>query len=409
MFTISKFHHLEHTDIKNKWLLWRHMFIKSAGASFVSLFIPAVLYFEFGISLSGIFIYSMLHSIVAMIVMMLRSAKYVSRQWGRPAMVRWVVAFLVYMMLLYFWEFHSWLVFVAPIFSGLHTAFFWLWAHFTLADHASTNKSIGRTNALINQAVMVALIIWPFLWGLIADAMGQWILFIWCGVFILISLIPLLMSHKKHKELKFSVKKEFKFARKHFDVATQYFKTFASVAYVQFVWSVLWAITLFAFFQDYSSVWLISWLASIIVILIVRYIWKLSDINEEKGDKFVKLSTAFQWTNWFVAWLMIAAWFFSNTLFMIVDVFHKATYRVNNTYLTKIFYDSNDKITKKNVLYGIVIREAAIHGAKIMLCIVGAILFSLFDSIEYISIMYVLVALIVPLQLSLISRKKTVK
>jgi len=383
------------------------MFMKWVWMSFVSLFIPAILHFEMWISLSWVFLYAMLHSIVSLVLIMFISWPYVSRHWTKLAMLIWVLWMMWNILLLMFAMDYHWLVFLAPIFWWVHVAFFWIWFHMNMSMNASKEWNIWRTNAFIDSAITIAFIIGPLLWWFIADRLGESVLFTSSIVFILVSMVPLLASWKKHTSVQFSPQKEFTFIREHVDDVLRIWKSFAWQAYVQFIWSMLWSITLFWFFQSYTKLWLLSTVTWLVVVVFVSILGKQSDKNPEKAKKRLKISTWVQGVNRLVAWLAIAAWFFWNILFMAIDTFHKITYRINATYMNKIFYEINDKTAKENPLYGVVIHELAIHGAKIIFCLIGAITFWIvWDSINYISLLYVIVILVVPLQLVLISTSK---
>lgn len=399
--------HLLNTDIKNKRDLWRHMFMKNVWLSFVSLFIPAILYFELWVSLSGIFLYIMLHSIVCLLLMVFVSGPYISRHGTKLPMIIWILWFVVNIWLLMIAKQYPAVIFLAPLFSWVHTAFFWVWFHMNMSLNASKENNIGRMSAFIDSATMVAYLIWPLVWWLIADKFWESFMFVSCILFVLLSIVPLLASWKKHKATTFSAQKEFIFIKTHRDDVFRMAKTFAWVSYVQFIGSVLWSITLFAFFKSYAKLWLLSAITWILVVVLITFVWKIADKNPEKAKKIIKLSTWIQWVNWFLAWLAIATWFFWNILFMAVDVFHKITYRINVTYMNKIFYEINDANDEENPLYWVIIHELAIHWAKIVFCLIGALTFWIVgDAISYLSVLYILVILVVPLQLVLISTTK---
>lgn len=383
------------------------MFLKGVWMSFVSLFIPAILHFEMGISLAGVFLYAMLHSIVSLLLIMFVSWPYVSRHGTKLAMLIWVLGMIWNILILMFAMDTHWLVFLAPLFGWVHVAFFRIWFHMNMSMNASKEDTLWRTNAFIDSAITIAFIIGPLLGWFIADRLGESVLFSSSVVFILISMVPLLASWKEHKSVQFSPQKEFTFIREHMEDVIRIWKSFAGQAYVQFIWSMLWSITLFGFFKSYTKLWLLSTITGLAVVVFITILGKKSDKNPEQAKKRLKVSTGIQWVNWLVAWIALAAWFFGNILFMAIDTFHKITYKINSTYMNKIFYEINDKTAQENPLYGVIIHELAIHGAKIVFCLIGALTFWIVgDSISYISVLYAIVILVVPLQLVLISTSK---
>lgn len=399
--------HLLHTDIARKTDLGWHMLLVWIWSSFVSLFIPAILHFTYGISLSWVFLYAMIHSIVSLLLMVFVSGNFVAKQWTKINMLIGIFGFLIHMIMLLMASENHWLIFYAPIFSGIHTAFFRVAFHVNMSSNASKEKDIWRTNAIIDSAILISSVVWPLVWWILADMYGESILFTSCIIFIVISCIPLFLTEKKHKPRKFTLHKELVFIHKNLDDVGKILLTFSSISYVQFIWWFLRSIILFSFFGNYTKVWLLSTITSIFVVWLVMYLWKRSDNDTLFADKRVKRSVWLLWTNRLLAWLIVAFWVFTNVMFLVVDTVHKLTYRVNNTYLTKLFYQQNDLIASKNPLLWVIIRELAIHAAKIVMCWVFAILFWIIgDSVSYISIPLILTIVIVPLQLVLISSFK---
>jgi hypothetical protein len=60
--------HVSNIDLKDRMPLAWHVLIKLIGLSMVSVFLPAMLRFEFGLSIAQIFVYEALFSAAILIV-----------------------------------------------------------------------------------------------------------------------------------------------------------------------------------------------------------------------------------------------------------------------------------------------------------------------------------------------------
>lgn len=447
--------HILDTDIANKKDLWWHSFLKSFGLSFINLFIPAILYFELWVPLWWVCIYIVLHSIFALFWMGAFSAKYVSRHGSKLSMIIWVLWGIVHLTLLMFASKYPFLVYFSPVFSWLHTAFFWIAHHSIMSQWALKSWNIWRLNAFIESAVMVASIIGPYIWWVIVQNYWENIWFLAALFFIILSIIPLLLSRKKHTPQTFSLHKEMNFIRNNFNEFIVLGKTFFWIGYIKLISWILWPIVLFGFFQNYETVWLVSMVASIVVVIVISIVWKLADKWSSKVKKIIQFNAYLQWLNRLFAGIAVALWFFSNILFLWIDTFQKITRKMNDSYMNQLFYKFNDSIKSRdsdvsgldgrqadhieaawvqgdkedkpenawsqdelaninnpedqNPIYWVILHEFFIHWTTIVFWMLSALLFLIvWDNFSYISVLFFLVLWVVPLQLALIFSSKTI-
>ena len=306
-------HHLLHTDITNKGLLGLHSLFKVIGSSFVALFIPAILYTTFGFTIWQVFLFTAVHSIVSIALQYRVSASFVAKYGTKPSMMLGVVAFMIYMILLALGDLYPSLILLTPIFSWIHTAFFWMAYHVSFWM-SSKEKDLWKKVAWLESVGVIAAMIGPVVWGVLTDVFGTEVLFTAAAITICASLIPLRLDDHTHKSIEWSPRREFLAWWTPFKQTLKEYLPliipFSWLGYLQFVWAIVWSVVLFLHFDSFTKVGLISSLTSIIVVVAVWRMGKTSDEKKWIDHSIMKWSVRIQWTTWWLVWLSLLTSFF---------------------------------------------------------------------------------------------------
>lgn len=399
-------HHLLHTDITNKWLLGLHSLFKVIWSSFVALFIPAILYSTFGFTIGQVFLFTAVHSVVSIALQYWISASFVAKYGTKPSMMIGVVAFMIYMILLTVWESYPLLILLTPVFSWIHTAFFWMAYHVSFGM-SSKEKDLWKKVAWLESVGVIAAMIGPVIGWVLTDVFGTEVLFGAAATAICISLLPLWLDDHDHTPVYWSPKKEFLNNGLSFKKSLQdympFIVPFSGLGYLQFVGSIVWSVVLFLHFDSFTKLGIISSLTSIVVVVAVWWMGKSSDEKQWVDHSIMKWSVRIQWTTWWVIAIALLTSFFSNVVFMVADAFHKISYKLSITYLNKQMYayqfskDENEVVTaiRKALLH-----ESWIHFFRAGMCIILSLV-SLFisDTLFFFAIPMILVVVFMPMQL----------
>lgn len=361
------------TDLKDKVPVAWHVLIKLIGLSMISLFMPAILRFEYWLSLSTIFLFEALFSFSILFFTYTISLQFVARWWTVPSMMLWVLFFVCNYCVLYLAKTVSSLLFLSPLFCGLYVSFFRSWYHVTMVMHARGEKNFGKQNSFLESIAIIAWLLWPLLWWWIA---GQWwisLLYLFAIIFLLVSCVPFFFHQSDHKPVVFSPYQSMKTISLDRSFLRATMSSFAAMGYIDFVGSVIRAIILFSFLWTYTKVALVSFVSGLCLIAILYYLWKNSDKDREnhtyQWNRLLKWSYWSQSGTWFFATVLLLSGLLSQVFFLLIDSFHKITYRIANTWLMTMFYKHIwDKDNFSMVLNSILLREIAIHWTRIICC-----------------------------------------
>lgn len=406
IYTLMHHHQLLHTDITNKGLIGLHSLFKVIGSSFVAIFIPAILYTQFGFTIGQVFLFTAVHSITAIALEYRVSASFVARQWTKPSMMIGVVAFMVYMILLALWDSYPLLILLTPLFLWIHTAFFRMGYHVSMGM-SSKEKDLWKKIAWLESVGVVAAMIGPIIGWVLTDVFGTEVLFTAAAIAVLASLVPLRLDDHAHTPVTRSPKQELlKSGLSLKDSLKEYvplIAPFSGLWYLQFVWSIVRSIVLFLHFDSFTKVWIISSITSIAVLLAVWRMGKSSDEKKWVDHSLMKRSVRLQATTRWVIWIALLTSFFSNVVFMMADAFHKISFKLSMTYLNKQMYahkmDEDESMMVVSVRKAL-LHEAWIHLFRAIMCVILSIV-SLFisDTLFFFAIPMLLVIIFVPMQL----------
>lgn len=403
---------VDHVDLKDKSPLAWHVLIKLIGLSMVSVFLPAILKFEYGLSLTQIFLFEALFSATILFLTYFFSLKFTARHGTVASMFGGVCMFVINFVVLYYAKQFPSLIILSPIFSGVYVSYFRVGYHTAMALQSKNNKNFGSQNSLLESVAIVAWLIWPVLWWFLADQYWSNILYVATGICLLVSCIPLFFHQQKHVPIKFTPSSSLQKAKENTWLYKAILVSFASMWYVYFVWSVVWSILLFLFLWSYTKLALVTFFSWIFLLILFKLLGKEHDAWVEKVNgrlaRFMKWSFWSQSWTWLIAGVFIIGGLLSQFLFIFVDTFHKITYRVNELTLMTYFYETiGEEKTLPAVLQLIFIREIAIHGSRIVTCLILAGMTFMFQWNEYWALILSLffVFLIAPFGAHLLTRK----
>lgn len=126
--------HITNADLKDKSPLARNNFIKLIGVSLVGLFLPAILWFEYHLSLSQIFLLEALFGLLMMLHLNFRTLKFTARYGAVPAMFLGISMFVAYFVILSIAREISWVIWLLPLIGSTYTALFWTGYHSTMVQ-----------------------------------------------------------------------------------------------------------------------------------------------------------------------------------------------------------------------------------------------------------------------------------
>ncbi len=378
-YTMTYALHIANADLKDKSPLARNNFIKLIGVSLVGLFLPAILWYEYHLSLSQIFLLEALFGLLMMLHLSFWTLKFTARYGAVPAMFLGISMFVAYFVILSIAKEISWVIWLLPLIWSTYTALFWTWYHSTMVQWVSHDKHFGIHQATIESAWIMAWLLGPLLGGLVADAWGTSYLYLIASICLCISCIPFLFHQRKHTSVTYTPPSLKRCLHMIKTPSTRgIFITFSTLGYIDFVANIVWPIILFALLNTYTKVALVSFVSTIVVLFIMRAIGKRSDAKRSQQhllEKRIHYSFRGQGSVRLLAGISLISGFFSQFAFVVIDTIHKITHKANHSYTMTQWY----KITwaQENLagaLDMIYFRELAIHSIKCVACILLALL-----------------------------------
>jgi hypothetical protein len=405
--------HVDAVDLKDKSPLARHVLIKLLWLSMISVFLPAILKFEYGLSLTQIFLYEAVFSCIILFFSYYSSLSFTARHGTVASMFLGVCVFVLNFVVLYYAKQFPRLLLLSPLFSWIYVAYFWVGYHVAMALQSKNNKNFGAENSFLESVALIAWLIWPILWWLLADYYWSNMLYIATIVCLLLSCVPFFFHQKAHTPIRFHPRNSFALAKKDPWLFSAVLISFSAMWYVYFVWSVIWSILLYLFLWTYTKLAIVTFVSWIVLLLAFKLFGDQHDAGQWKMKqivtRFMKRSFWSQSWTWLFAGLCIIWWILSQFLFIFVDTFHKITYRINELSLMTYFYETlGEEKNITNVLQLIFIREVAIHAARILTCMFLAWVTYVFQGNEYWALILslFLVFLIAPFGSHLLIRKQ---
>lgn len=375
--------HIANADLKDKSPLARNNFIKLVGVSLVGLFLPAILWFEYHLSLSQIFLLEALFGMFMLLHLNIWTLSFTARYGAVPAMFLGISMFVGYFLVLYIAKDIPWMIWLLPLIWSTYTALFWTWYHSTMVQGVSHDKHFGIHQASIESAGIMAWLLGPLLGGLVADEWWTTYLYLIAGICLCISCIPFLFHQRKHASVSYTPPSLKRCIHMIKTPATRaIFITFSTLWYIDFVANIVWPIILFALLNTYTKVALVSFVSTVVVVCIMRAIGKRSDAKRSQQhvlEKRIHYSFRWQGSVRLLAGISLISGFFSQIAFVVIDTIHKITHKANHSYsMTQWYKITWAQDSLPNALDMIYFRELAIHSIKCVACVLLAGLSYLF-------------------------------
>lgn len=193
---------LLHYDVKDMKHLFVSATIRIFGAGMIGVFVPLIIYNMWThprVWLNLVFVFFALSSLFTLFLDIFVSVPFIHKRGTKISMIIWIIALLVYQNVFIVFEWSQLLRYVAPLFISLFTAFFWPAFHFNIA-HTQKTKTFGHQIAKLNIIVTIALALWSLLWWYMLDFWGILPTVILANIFVVVSIVPLLLSSQPHKD-----------------------------------------------------------------------------------------------------------------------------------------------------------------------------------------------------------------
>jgi hypothetical protein len=399
--------HILHYDIKDSKDLFMTTAIRLFGAWMLSLFSSLLVFNMFTDSIEG-FIHVLLFFCVSSFTIVMGnifvSSHLIHKWWTKISMIVWVMFLMIYQFALYgLWEYDGSIV-VAALLLWLFTCFFWTAFHANMST-IKKNKKFGEKVALLNIIMTIVLALWPLVWWFILEHVGLWTTVIISSSFVFLSIIPLFLSHKKHKDrisskenVSISIFKFLSTNRKNPIVVS-----FFAKGYIAFIGSVIRPIVIFIQFQSFTTVWIVLALTTVISVILLYLTGRL--LNNHQENRLMKWTIGLQLLTRTSGIFVVVGSFFSGFILSIIDAFNKFTSSINKTCIQKSLYD--DAGDPQVNLYEVILHEISIHLPMALLYGLFILLLSCFSISLWTALLILLGILIVvlPLQYSMFFRR----
>jgi MFS family permease len=305
--------------------------IKAFAKSMIGIFIPAYLW-GLGFSIRGIaFFYIVYFFFVAVFVPFCFKA---AAKWGiKHNMIAGLLISLVYIYLLYLvkYGFPFW---IAAVIGALYVAYYWSGFHADFARFTvkkETGKELGSIRFLSEMFSLAG----PLAGALILTRFNFTVLMFIVGFFILLSILPLLISRDRYAPYRFRFRDIFS------ERNTKYILSFEATGIINVVAEMAWPLFIFISLHTYISLGAIVTVTSVLVAFLTLYIGQLADYL--KTSKIVVAGSTFHSLLWIIRYFVSAAYsiFFvnlgSSISYMMFDlpynkfVYHRAIKEKNQT------------------------------------------------------------------------------
>ncbi len=194
--------HILHYDVKEIKHLFTSTAIRLFGAWIIWWFSSLLIFrmFENPVEwLINVLLFFVINSLTTVIFNILISSRIIHKRWTKISMIVWVLFLLIYQFALYWLGKYQWSIIIAAILLWIFTALFRTAFHFNISNNKKSRK-LGEKIALLNIIITVVLALWPLLWWFLIESYWLWLSVILSSIFVFSSIIPLLLSYKKHKD-----------------------------------------------------------------------------------------------------------------------------------------------------------------------------------------------------------------
>ena len=387
---------LLYTDTKNKTNLFVHKVIRIFAWSLVGTFLPAILYFDLGLSLSSVFVFFAVKSFLGAIFS-IPATKIVSKYGTRISMILGILAMIPYLALLIITADIPMLLYMIPVFGGMFNGFFFTAFDYDFAS-LSKDKSYGNKVAKLNIYTTLATAFAPLIGGVVSQYYSVHITLTIASLIVALSIIPLIASKIKHKPKELIIKKCFnleKKSRKNMLISN------ISASFGNSVSNVIWPLIMFMVLKDYSKLGIVVTISTLSIIATMYFIGKY--LNKYR-NRILKIAVAIEE----VAWIgSILLYFFGWLGIMSVTIIRGLQKLGQSTSNVPILQEFYKEITHEddNPAYTILIRTFSVRVVEAVVYSLLALSLYFYNNNEIVlTLPMIMLVFIIPLQLVLVRK-----
>lgn len=316
MHTHHRLFHLPHHRTDKLTILYVVSTIRTFVASFINVFIPVILYKQFGLmgydnksslllAISFLFLFTLVMASTTIFV-----TKIIARL-GIKAGFIIAFCFLIIFFILSNYTNSLFLTTITYIVLGISQAFWWTTYHIYFVNIAH-NHFVGRKISIMEMCSLAAGLIGPVFGGIILTILGNTVLFLFAIIFIFIASLVLMQS-KENEQIKSVNFNDILFVwRKH----KRDFVSFMGASGVDTVYTCIWPIFLFLMINNYFKMGAIYSCIAIITFTILYFIGKIIDSSSKvKMEKIGSGIVSFSWFG--------RAFFQNSPLILLFDAIYK--------------------------------------------------------------------------------------
>ena len=268
--------------------LYLSLVLRSLAFSMVGIFVPIYLFFELNYTFKSVLLFFIVYS-VAFFIITLVTPKLIDWLSFKYIILISSPFYIMHFVLLEFLRSNNLWFFIAPILIGVADGIYWPSYHYefcAVSDFKKRGKEVGNVYNLS----LLAGLVGPLLGGVILLFSGFPLLFICVLILLVGSSFPMFFCQHKNKRSDIKFKNIFTRERIRDLIA------FIGKGGILAAEGIFWPIFIFAMLQGYLKTGSLFTGISLITILFIFMISKLSDFYERR--KIVKIGTIFHSISW---------------------------------------------------------------------------------------------------------------
>lgn len=281
-------HGLLHYYFKNKQIdgLYGSVALKSFAESFIAIFVPIYL-LGLGFSIQNIALYFLVYLTTAIFCFPFGLTSNSKIGIKKTMGVGIIILILGYLLLNYLSSGNIHYLFVAFIF-GISTAFYWSGFHLEFSKFSDKKKEASEIS-MLNILAIIAGAIGPVLGAIFISKISFNFLFLVVSSLLLLSIAPLFFTKDTKTKYKFSLKETLRADTKRKAMAYQ------AGAVLGITNGIFWPVFIFLTLKNVLSLGIIITATSMITIIFLFFIGRLSDKHKYKILKIGVFSHSFSW------------------------------------------------------------------------------------------------------------------
>lgn len=267
--------------------LYLSILLKTLAESFVGVFVPIYL-LTLWLSFRDIAIYYFIYYAVIACFMFLWM-KLNTRIWLKKTMSLWIIISAIYLFTLQQIGAWSMLYYIPALIWGISVALYASSFHLEFSRFTD-NKKEWTEFSLFKIFSHIPGIIWPFLWALFIEEISFNFLFLISIIIIILSIIPLFITKDtKQTSFKISLRGLIKSDTKEKGIV------YMIDGLITTIGGVFWPIFIFITLKEVFSLGIIVSLTSLLMIVVLFVLWKITDKHKEKILKIGVTGHSLSW------------------------------------------------------------------------------------------------------------------